>query len=157
MKFINYRLSNDYIRGLVDGEGCFTFYPHKTKKAGGIFLNEKIPAFVIAMHARDRWLILETAEFLGVNSNIYIYKPYVKDGAKRGHSVKFIVRSAIELKEIIVPFFYKKLAGHKGKQFFEWLEKIGNDPEVPVRYKTIYDLYKSGFWDNEKNIPEKLR
>jgi hypothetical protein len=154
-QFINYRLSNDYIRGLTDGEGCFTFYPVKNKRAGMIVL-QKIPAFVINMHARDRWLLTEIAEYLHLKSNLYIYKGWVSDGYKRGATARFIVRSAAEFKEIIIPFFYKKLAGFKAIQFKEWLETIGSDPAVPQRYKDLYELAKSGYWEGPKNIPDWL-
>ena len=43
--------------------------------------------------------------------------------------------------------FYKKLKGNKGRQFEQWLEKIGNDPAVPDSYKFIYKIYKAGFYD----------
>jgi hypothetical protein len=154
-KFIHYRLSNDYIRGLTDGEGCFTFHTFPVKKAGKVS-KQKMPVFTIAMNVRDRWLLLETAEYLGIRSNIYISKPYLGDGYNRGYGAKFIVRSLAEHKDIIIPFFYKKLAGFKGEQFIKWLEDIGNDPMVAPRYKVLYDLYKSGYWDKESNIPKHL-
>lgn len=153
--FIHYRLSNDYIRGLTDGEGCFTFYPTSFMKAG-VIVKQKIPAFVIAMHVRDRWLIIEVAEHLGISGNIYINKNTVTDGHKRGDTARFIVRSLDELREIIIPFFYRKLAGYKGEQFMKWLYNIGNDPLVAPRYKILYEKHKSGYWDNPKNIPERF-
>ncbi len=46
------KLSYEYIRGLVEGEGCFTFYPTTKKKDGSY---SKITAFVIGMHdGKDR-------------------------------------------------------------------------------------------------------
>lgn len=154
-KFIHYRLSNDYIRGLTDGEGCFTFFTVKFKRAGKI-VTEKMPVFTIAMHVRDRWLITEVAEHLGIADNIYIHKAWTGDGHKRGDMAKFMVRSAAQLKDIIIPFFYQKLAGFKGDQFMEWLENIGNDPMVSQRYKILYKMYKSGYWEDGKNIPKKF-
>ena len=156
VEFINYRLSNDYIRGLVDGEGCFTFYPTKFKRAGEV-VRQKIPAFVIAMHVRDRWLLIETAEHLGVKSNVYIHKSWQKDGHKRGDTARFIVRSLGELRDIIIPFFYGKLAGYKGNQFMKWLEDIGADPLVAPRYKILHEMYKSGYWENSENVKDCLR
>jgi len=155
-EFLNYRLSNDYIRGLTDGEGCFTFHANHRKK-NGIIIKEKIPAFAIQMHIRDRWLLVETLEHLGIKGNVYTHKAWIKDGSNRGDTAKFYVRSLKELQCIVIPFFYKKLAGYKGKQFFEWLKKIGSEPMVASRYKLLYELYKSGYWENENNIPERLR
>ncbi|MDP2629128.1 MAG: LAGLIDADG family homing endonuclease [Candidatus Harrisonbacteria bacterium] len=157
-KFINYKLSNDYIRGLTDGEGCFTFTTTNktTDKEGNIF-TPKIPTFTLSMNVRDRWLIVSVADYLGIGGNVYIHKNWKGDGYNRGDMAKFMVRSAKELQNIIIPFFYKKLAGYKGDQFIEWLEKIGTNPEVPERYKIIHRLYKSGYWETKENIPEKFR
>ena len=58
-----------------------------------------------------------------------------------------IVREFGQLKNIIVPFFYKRLKGNKGKQFEQWLEKIGSDPDVSETFKFIYKIYKAGFYD----------
>ncbi len=109
------------------------------------------------MNIRDRWLLVETAEHLGIRSDIYVNKPYLKDGYNRGYSAKFVVRSLAEIRDIIIPFFYKKLAGYKGQQFLEWLDEIGKNPEVAERYKVIYEMHKSGYWDKIENIPERLR
>jgi hypothetical protein len=53
-------------------------HKHLTKK-NGKKIKQKMPAFIIAMNVRDRWLLTETAEYLGINSAIYINKPYLKD------------------------------------------------------------------------------
>ena len=60
-----------------------------------------------------------------------------------------VVRKFSSLKNVIVPFFYKKLKGNKGLQFINWLEKIGSDPMVPDIYKLLYRLHSSGYF--EKN------
>lgn len=132
-------LSNEYIRGLVEGEGCFTFEKNRNGK--------KVPAFVIMMHERDRILLIAMRKHLGLTTNIYWQKPNKSDGVNRGATIRIMIRGVEELKNIIVPFFYKKLKGYKGIQFNEWMEKMGNDPDVYDRYKPIYHLYKSGYWD----------
>jgi len=152
---LNYRLSNDYVRGLVDGEGCFTFYTN-TKMKDGKKITIKIPAFSLRMHHRDIWLLEGVCTHLRLDNNVYMYKAYRKDGAKRGAQASFVIRSPESLKNIIIPFFYKKLAGYKGRQFIEWLENIGSYSDVPDRYKTLYELYKSGYWDDPKNTPQWL-
>ena len=138
-------LSEEYVRGLVEGEGCFTFdtrYP-KNKPP------QKIPTFVIAMHQRDHDLLMSVRKTMRlplINSHsIYDYGPWRKDGCNRGPTSKLIVRDYITLKEIVVPFFYGKLHGNKGKQFYEWLEKIGND-DVPSPHRLIYKFYKDGLY-----------
>jgi hypothetical protein len=131
-------LSYEYIRGVVEGEGCFTF----SKSSG-----RKIPAFALRMHFRDEDLICAIRDTLGLRNRVYVYHYPGKDGVHRDPQAVLIVREFGQLKNIIVPFFYKKLKGNKGKQFYDWLEKIGSDPEVPRTFKIIHKIYKSGFYD----------
>lgn len=144
------KLSYEYIRGLVDGEGCFTFCSNSIKKdyAGRTILRRKVPAFVLSMSNVDLELLEEVKETLGIRNRIYSYAPRVDRVShnRRGMCI-LIVRDVGQLKNIIVPIFYKKLNGYKAKQLESWLENIGTDPEVPERYKFIYKLYKSGYFD----------
>jgi len=137
-------LSDEYVRGLVEGEGCFTF-DTRTKNEERI----KIPTFAIGMHERDEELlrlVRISMKLKRINSNsIYVEGPYKKDGANRGKTAKLIVRDYESLLKVIVPFFYGKLHGYKGIQFREWIEKIGNK-NVPYPYRRIYDLHKRGFF-----------
>lgn len=135
------KLSHDYIRGLVEGEGSFTF-------SSNIIEGRRCPTFAIGMHVRDRELLESVRDTMGLKNKVYIYGPPVKkDGYKRGGRAILIVREFGPLKNIIIPFFYKKLAGNKRKQFDAWLEKIGSDPTVPEYYKLLHRLHKSGFYD----------
>lgn len=142
-------LSYEYIRGLVDGEGCFTFYPRTQKLANGGVKKEKIPAFVIAMHERDEELLRMMRNTLKLRNSIYIYNSYQGDGHKRGRKAVLVVREFGQLKNIIIPLFYDKLNGYKKIQFIDWLEKIGNSPDVPKSYKLFYKLHKCGFYRRE--------
>jgi len=137
------KISNEYIRGLVDGEGCFTFYTN-TDTDG---IKRKIPAFAISMHERDKSLLESVKHSLGLRNKVYIFKSSVGDGMKRGKKAVLVVRGLGSLKNTIIPLFYKRLVGHKGIQFIGWLEKIGQDPLVPESYKLLYRLYKAGYWD----------
>ena len=138
-------ISFDYIRGLVDGEGTFTF-------SSDLKLKRKIPAFSIKMHVRDRELLMKVRTAMGLRNSIYVYNHQGKDGSKRGPQAMLIVREFGQLKNIIIPFFHKKLIGNKRKQFEEWLEKIGNDPDVPESYKFLYKIYKAGFYDKNQKF-----
>ncbi len=147
-------LSEEYIRGLVEGEGCFTF-EQKTKRGERV----KIPVFAIEMHERDEELlrlIRISMNLPRINSNtIYVNGPYFHNGYKdNGRIAKLIVRDYLSLKEVVVPFFYGKLRGHKGVQFREWIEKIG-DKNVPYPYRQIYDLHKRGFWGSLDPFTER--
>ena len=143
-------LSYEYIRGLTEGEGCFSFCTIGWSSKPKI----KIPTFVIGMSRRDKELLLKVKEALKLRNKVYEYGPRIrKDGYKRNGTAILIIRDIGQLKNIIVPLFYKKLRGNKAKQFSEWLEKIGSDPDVPRSYKFIYKIYKAGFYDkNPKYI-----
>lgn len=141
--FIRHRkITAEYIRGLTDGEGCFTFC-----KAG----YDYIPAFVIGMHERDEKLLNKVADFLDLKSDVHTFKPYLKDGHNRGRQAKLMVRDTPSLVNIIMPLFYKKLLGYKADQFEAWVKRIGSDSTVPKRYKLMYALYISGYWDKKEN------
>lgn len=138
-------ISYDYIRGLTEGEGTFTFSPQKTR---GII----IPAFSIKMHHRDEKLLGLVRDRLGLSNKIYVYDTVSYDGHNRAPQAMLIVREIGQLKNIIVPLFYKKLAGNKGLQFEQWIEKISTDPRVPPTYKVISLLYKSGYYDKNNKF-----
>jgi len=143
-------LSFEYIRGLVEGEGTFTFDTKKIKYRDSIKI-KKIPTFAIQMHERDQELLRKLRNTLGLPNSIYILGPYRKDGINRGRMAKLIVRDYISLKDKIIPLFYKKLHGYKAKQFMEWLENIGNS-EVSYPYRNLYKLYKSDFFDENSHL-----
>lgn len=140
-------ISNEYIRGLVEGEGCLTFSSSYKKDKLGRKIKMKIPAFAIGMHERDEQLLNLVKGKMRLSNRVYNYKNIGSDHIKRGRKAFLIVREFGALKNIIIPFFYKRLKGHKGKQFLEWLENIGKDPEVPKSYKLLHQLHKCGFYD----------
>jgi hypothetical protein len=128
----------------------------------------KVPTFEIAMHVRDKDLIRAICCHFKLTSAVYLSKPYVGDGIKRGAVAKLVVREYEQLKDVIIPFFYKKLKGNKGKQFQEWLEKIGTDASVSKKFKTLHKIYRDGYYDDltkrwfweereEKEIKERFK
>lgn len=137
-------LSYEYIRGLVEGEGCFSFSTSPRKATGEKY---KIPSFTISMHERDLELLKMIKNTLGLKNRIYNHGPYTKDRFNRAKIVTLVVREFGSLKNIIIPLFYKCLKGNKGRQFQAWLEKIGSDPDVAPSFKLLYRLYKCGFYD----------
>lgn len=144
-------LSYEYIRGLVEGEGCFTFCP-TYKKANGRYV--RVPQFIIGMHERDNELLILIRNKLGLKNRIYRRK---KQGINNIKVSVLTVRDFKQLKNIIIPLFYKKLTGYKGIQFIEWLEKIGSDPDISDRYKSLYRLYKWGMYDKLPKFTEKFK
>ncbi|MBZ1348907.1 MAG: LAGLIDADG family homing endonuclease [Candidatus Liptonbacteria bacterium] len=141
----NKKLSYEYIRGLIEGEGCFTFSSRK----GNNGHKYKVPAFSLSMHERDQELLFLIKGTLNLKNKIYNYK---NDGYKRGRKAILIVREFGNLKNVIIPLFYNKLHGHKKQQFLCWLEKIGQDPAVPESYKLLYRLHKCGFYNRHSKF-----
>src|SRR3989338_7579768 len=137
-----FQLPYDYIRGLVDGEGTFTFSTSPKKLKDGTIIKVKVPAFSLRMHNRDEYLIRAVRVTLGLNNSVYTYH-YIspdKRGIKRGPQSVLIVREFPQIKEIIIPFFYKRLYGYKGKQFIDWLEKM-NDKDTTEWSKFLFRIY----------------
>ena len=66
------------------------------------------------------------------------------------------MREIGNLKNVIVPFFYNKLAGYRRTQFDKWLEDIGKDPRVPESYKIIYRLHKNNFYKNNQKFVDDV-
>jgi len=139
------QLSYEYIRGLTEGEGTFTFSTSNGRR---------IPAFAIKMHYRDKRLLETVRDTLGLRNKVYVYNHQGNDGHKRAPQAMLIVREIGSLKNVIVPLFYKKLYGNKASQFSEWMEKIGKDQDIPDIYKFIYKIYKSGFYDRNRSFEE---
>ncbi len=142
-KYQSKNLSWEYIRGLVEGEGCFTFHtvgPKDSKK--------KMPTFAINMSRRDEELLRKVRNSLNLKSSVYVYPPRQrKDGYKRQGMAVLLVRGFGDIKNIIIPLFYKKLNGYKAVQFDKWINNIEQDPNVLKIYKLIPKLYKNGFYD----------
>lgn len=104
---IRERLTDDYICGLIDGEGYFGI----TRNKGRI-----IPCFVLKMHVRDKELIEAIRDYLKISNRVYEYNYQGR------HSAMLIVRETSALKNEVIPIFKKKLLGHKGTQFEWWLK-----------------------------------
>lgn len=134
------KLTQDFIIGLVVGEGtfCFTTTGNKLFKE-----TKKIPTFQLRMHVRDKALIEAVRDTLKLDGKIYEYTH------NKRHYAMLIVRSIGDIKNIIIPFFYNNLKGYKKEQFSQWLEAF-NDPEVADGYKFIYRFYKNGYYNKIK-------
>ena len=137
-------ISYEYIRGLVDGEGCFTFCQGWRMRDGRKMI---FPTFEISMHERDQDLIQSVRNTLKLKNRVYNYKSPSYDGIVRGRKAILIVRDFPQLKDIIIPLFYKKLHGYKGFQFMNWMERIGYDQGIDDRFRSLYRLYKWGIFD----------
>lgn len=148
---ISRQLSSEYIRGLIEGEGTFTF------TTSGWSGKKKVPSFQLRMNIRDKELIEAVRDFLGLKNKVYIYHYPGKDGSRRGPQAMLIVREFESLKDVIIPMFYNNLVGNKSKQFMAWMERIGSDPDVSDRFKSLYRLYKWGMYDKLPKFTEKFK
>ncbi|KKU94480.1 MAG: hypothetical protein UY26_C0001G0032 [Candidatus Jorgensenbacteria bacterium GW2011_GWA1_48_13] len=145
-------LSYDYIRGLVEGEGTFTFSTRPKKMPDGSMGKEKIPSFAINMHERDEALLIAVRDTLGLTNKVHKHGSANRKNPNHAKQAMLIVRENGQIKNIIIPFFYKKLYGNKGKQFAEWLEKMGNS-DTSEYSQALHKLYKSGWFDeNRRNF-----
>lgn len=104
------RLSRDYIRGLIEGEGHFG----ANLKRDGVL----VPSFVLKMHVRDKELIEAVRNYLG------LYHPVLEYKNQGRHFAMIIIRDTSTLKNVIVPLFKNRLLGFKGTQFDWWLKKF---------------------------------
>ncbi len=148
-KTMEKKLNYDFIRGFLEGRGCFTFHTIGSKYG----LKNKIPAFVIGLSADDKDLLIMIKNSLGLRNKIYEYaQRNRKDGYKRQGSVMLVVRDIGQLKNIIVPLFYGRLVGNKKIQFENWIDKIGEDRMISPGYKFIHTIYKSGFYGKNQKF-----
>lgn len=102
-------ITDDYIRGLIEGEGCFG---NMTNSRG-----EQVPAFMLKMHVRDKELIEAIRDYLEIPDRVYEYKHQGR------HFALLQIRGIGALKNKIIPLFKNKLLGYKGTQFKAWLNK----------------------------------
>ena len=97
-------LSNDYIVGLVDGEGSFTVYiknPQDNKKVGRRVKAE--PRFYIKLIEKDKDILYELKNFFGCG-NVYFQKD---TRPNHQHCYRYEVTNRNDLQNIIIPFFKK--------------------------------------------------
>ena len=104
------RLSDDYIRGLIEGEG---YFGPDTRQDG-----KKVPEFVLKMHVRDKELLEAIRDYLEIPNRVYEYIHQDR------HYAMLIVREIGALKNKMLPLCNRKLLGHKGTQFDWWLQKF---------------------------------
>lgn len=123
-------LSNDFIAGLIVGEGTFFWTTNKNSL-------KKIPAFALKFHIRDFDLLINVKYSLKLEEKIHEYTH------KNRHYAFLIVRSFYGLRRIIEDI-YPHLSGHKKIQFIEWFKKFG-DENARSQDRSIYNVFKLKF------------
>ncbi len=97
-------LSNDYIIGLVDGEGSFTVQIrsiNKNKKTQRRAIVE--PKFYIKLSEKDKAILFELKRYFNCG-NVYFQKD---NRPNHSDCYRFEVSNRVSLNEIIIPFFVK--------------------------------------------------
>ena len=101
-------LTNDYIVGLVDGEGSFTFHLNinPTRR------NRVEPRFFLKLRAEDKKLLDLLQMFFKCG------KVYIQRDRRPNHSLcyRFEVSNRRDLSDVIVPFFKKNPLQSNSKQ-----------------------------------------
>lgn len=144
------KINADYIIWLIQSRGSFGF------TTSGLYRN-KTPAFQLKMTIDNKEILEQIRDYLGLRNRIYEYRYPGKEKSKRNKQAILIVRDFRQLKDILIPFFYKKLKGRKAGEFMGWLEKIGSDPDVSDRFKSLHRLYKWGMYNNLPKFIEKFK
>jgi len=105
------KISEEYIAGFVDGEGCFSLTMRKDK---GRYLYWKA-LFAIELREDDSQILKIIQEFFNCGSILF---------NSRG-VVRYQITDSAVLLNTIVPFFSKySLIGKKGSDFILWKEAI---------------------------------
>ena len=117
---------NDYIVGLVDGEGSFTVYIYNPSKTDIRKRRVRIePKFYIKLIGKDKSILDEIKKYFNCG-NIY----FQKDNRKNHQNCyRFEVTKREDLEKIIIPFFKKNRLKFPSKIkdvkiFCEIVEKI---------------------------------
>ncbi len=148
------KISWEYVRGLVDGEGCFTFC-NTPKRIDGTSTKVRLPTFTLAMSAQDEELMGLIRDRLGLKNKIYSYSPRNnRFSQNRQGMCILIVRDFPQLKNVIVPLFLNKLHGNKGRQLKSWLKQMKEDSSVPAKYKLLEIWSRpGGFYEKNDIFP----
>lgn len=109
-------ITNEYIRGLVDGEGSFTVYVRNPRDTAERLRRAKVePRFIVKLQERDLPILKALQLRFGCG------KIYRQPDNRPNHQncFRFEVFNRTELREIIVPFFQSNppLAPSKRRDF----------------------------------------
>lgn len=112
-------LTGDYIRGLVDGEGCFNVKVWRDKRPNCTFRVEV--KFFIALRDDNYHLLEQLKEFFGCGRIKFARKAY----DNRKAQWRYVVCRKDDLKKTIIPFFEKyPLIGVKRYDFELFKEAV---------------------------------
>lgn len=129
-------LSNDWIVGFVDGEGCFSFSLIKNDSLS--FGYQIQGEFTVVQHERDIQLLYKLKEHFKCGSV----------GVNHGNRYHYRVKNLKHFLEIIIPFFEKhELQTNKKHQ-------LPIFKEICLKLQTKHHLNKEGFEEVRKLVKE---
>ena len=129
-------LTNDYIVGLVDGEGSFSVYiknpDNKQKRSRRV---QAEPRFFLKLVEKDKDILYRLREFFGCG-NVY----FQKDSRKNHQNCyRYEVSKRDDLEKVIIPFFKKNCL-----RFFSKKKDFEIFCEIFFRIKNGEHLEESG-------------
>ncbi len=121
-------ISDDYISGFTDGEGCFGLSVRRDvrheRASKAVYYSWKA-IFAISLRADDFKILEEFKKRFEVGEISF---------TKNNKSVRYQVTDLFELQDTIIPFFRKnKLFGKKKRDFKLWAEAVS----ILLKYKKI--------------------
>ncbi len=136
------KITEDYISGFVDGEGCFSLSLRKDK--GRYFYWKAI--FAIVIRNDDDKIIKQIKKYFDCGSI-----SYSKD------CIRYQITDTTELMTIIIPFFEKfPLIGKKGDDFKLWREAVFIINKNKIK-KVNSEKGIKGFVKNQWNVDDIKR
>lgn len=111
-------LTDDYLVGLTDGEGCFHVYVKKKKDDGT--RNRVVPMFVIKLKAFDKQVLYQIKEYLGFGI------VYIQRDRRKNHSTCYRYQASRleDVKKIIKFFRENPLRSNSKRNDFELFSRI---------------------------------
>ncbi len=123
------KLSAEYITGLVDGEGSFTFYIRNPEDNSYRIRRVKAePRFYLKLIEKDKKILYKLKDYFGCG-NVYFQKDR---RLNHQNCYRYAVANRKHLEEIIIPFFKKNGLKLQSKQ---------NDFEI---FCKLMEMIKSG-------------
>ncbi len=129
------QLSEDYIVGLVDGEGSFTAFVRNLDQSTEHVRRTRIePRFYVKLIERDKEVLYALKDYFGCGS-VYFQKDV---RANHQHCYRYEVFSRVDLERVIIPFFKRhrlKLASKANdfNIFCELMKRIGRGEHLHER------------------------
>lgn len=137
------KITEQYIAGFIDGEGCFSLIFRKDKKK---YFYWRV-SFAIELRGDDAELLKIINEYFGKGALYF---------SKTRNIVRYQISNTSELANIVVPFFEKnKLIGKKRLDFDLWKEAVllieKNKKKMPNAMAGVRGFFNSEWSTRDTN------